>query len=198
MTVDLNGTGPKTVKVKSPKTLAHVVFRTANYRAMVDFYRDFLGAEITHENGTLAFLRYDEEHHRVAIIAIPGTNPKVQNAAGLEHVAFSYDSLDDLTLAYTQRKALGILPKWCTNHGPTTSMYYSDPDGNKIEMQGDNFDTAEAANDFMASKYFAENAIGTDFDPEELVQKVKAGEDHATIKKRVEIGPRELNNALDF
>ena len=197
MAVDLNGMG-QTVKVKAPKTLAHVVFRTGNYRAMVDFYRDFLGAEITHENGTLAFLRYDEEHHRVAIIAIPGTGPRERTASGLEHVAFSYDSLDDLTLAYTQRKALGILPKWCTNHGPTTSMYYNDPDGNKIEMQVDNFDTVEEANDFMTSKYFAENPIGTDFDPEELVKKVEAGENHAAIKKRVEIGPRGLANSLEF
>jgi catechol-2,3-dioxygenase len=191
MIVDTNGHGP-TVKVKSPKTLAHVVFRTGNYRAMVDFYRDFLGAEITHENGSLAFLRYDEEHHRVAIIAVPGTGPRERTAAGLEHVAFSYDSLSDLTLAYRQRKSLGIMPQWCTNHGPTTSMYYSDPDGNKIEMQVDNFDTAEEANDFMASKYFAENPIGTDFDPEDLVKKIEAGESHAAIKKRIEIGPRGL------
>lgn len=98
------------MKVKSPKTLAHTVFRTANYRGMVDFYRTFLGAEITHENGALAFLHYDEEHHRVAIIAVPGTVPRVRNAAGLEHVAFSYDSLDDHALACTQRKALSILP----------------------------------------------------------------------------------------
>ena len=197
MAVDLNGTH-STGKVKSPKTLAHVVFRTAHYRAMVDFYRDFLGAEITHENGTLAFLRYDEEHHRVAIIAIPGTEPRASRAAGLEHVAFSYDSLDDLTAAYAQRKALGIQPKWCTNHGPTTSMYYTDPDGNKIEMQVDNFDTAEEANDFMTSKYFSENPIGTDFDPEELLHKVNSGESHVAIKKRVEIGPRDLDNALEF
>ena len=191
MVVDINGTGSM-IKVKSPKALAHVVFRTANYRAMVDFYRDFLGAEVTHENGTLAFLRYDEEHHRVAIIAVPGTGPRVRTSAGLEHVAFAYGSLDDLTSAYAARKALGILPSWCTNHGPTTSMYYSDPDGNKIEMQVDNFDTPDEANEFMSSKFFAENPIGADFDPDELFSKVQAGESHAALKKRVEIGPRGL------
>lgn len=191
MTIESNGTSPVS-KVKSPKALAHVVFRTANYRAMVDFYRDFLGAEITHENGTMAFLRYDEEHHRIAIIAVPGTGPRVRTAAGLEHVAFSYDNLDDLTSAYATRKALGMLPNWCTNHGPTTSMYYSDPDGNKIEMQVDNFNTPDEANAFMSSNLFSENPIGTDFDPEELVRKVQAGESPAALKKRIEIGPRGL------
>jgi catechol-2,3-dioxygenase len=68
-------------------------------------------------------------------------------------------------------------------------MYYSDPEGNDIEMQVDNFDTPEEANDFMNSKLFAENPNGTDFDPEELVKKVQAGENQATVKKSIEIGP---------
>lgn len=42
-------------------------------------------------------------------------------------------------------------------------MYYTDPDGNLIETQVDNFDSAEEANGFMALKAFEENAIGTDF-----------------------------------
>lgn len=44
----------------------------------------------------------------------------------------------------------------------------------------------------MTSKYFAENPIGTDFDPEELVRKIQAGESHEVLKKRVEIGSRGL------
>lgn len=93
-------------------------------------------------------------------------------------------------LSYSQRKDLGIEPSWCVNHGPTTSIYYTDPDGNEIETQVDNFDTNDEANEFMASPYFAENPIGTDFDPEELIKRLKSGEDHSTIKRRIEIGPR--------
>ena len=71
-------------------------------------------------------------------------------------------------------------------------MYYKDPDGNSVETQVDNFDTAEEVNEFLASAQFAEKPIGTDFDPEELGRRVQSGEDHASIKKRIEIGPRGI------
>ncbi len=69
-------------------------------------------------------------------------------------------------------------------------MYYHDPDGNDIETQVDNFESADEANAFMRSEFFEMNPIGTDFDPEELVKRLEAGEDEAVIKKRVEIGKR--------
>ncbi|KIW79157.1 hypothetical protein Z517_05769 [Fonsecaea pedrosoi CBS 271.37] len=180
------------IEVKSPSSLAHVVLRTPNFKAMNDYYKTFLGAKASYENEILSLLTYDEEHHRVAIVAVPGTGPKVPKSAGLEHIAFTFNTLDDLTLAYRQRKEAGILPSWCVNHGPTTSIYYTDPDGNMIETQVDNFDTVDEANAFMASRAFAENPIGTDFDPEELIRRLESGEDHRSIKKRIENGPRGL------
>src|SRR5689334_5323453 len=95
--------GKRQVKVKSPSSLAHVVFRTSNYDAMVDYWQAFLGAEIIFQDSSLAFLRYDYEHHRIAIIRVPGTGAKVANSAGLEHVAFTYDTLQVLVTSYQQR-----------------------------------------------------------------------------------------------
>lgn len=173
-----------------PSSLAHVVFRTADIKPMVDFWSSFLGAERVFENEFIAFLRYDEEHHRVAIISEQGTLPRASNAAGLHHVAFSYASLKGLLQAYSLRVKLGIKPTWCVNHGPTTSIYYKDPDGNAIETQVDNFDTVEAANDFMMSGLFRDNPIGTDIDPDDLLRRLEAGADEKVLKTRVEIGPR--------
>ena len=76
------------------------------------------------------------------------------------------------------------------NHGRTTSIYYHDPDGNDIETQVENFEIVEKTNEFIRSPKFAENPIGTDFDPEELIKRLEAGEDEKIIKTRVEIGPR--------
>lgn len=170
--------------------MAHVVLRTGDFEAMVHYYKAFLGAEATYENSTFSFLTYDDEHHRVAIIGVPGTKAKQPGSAGLEHIAFAFDSLDDLALTYTQRKAWGITPTVCINHGPTTSIYYTDPDGNMIETQVDNFDTPEEATQFMMSEAFRINPIGTDFDPEDLIKRLESGESHGSIKKRIEIGPR--------
>lgn len=180
-------------QIKPPISLAHVVFRTANLQTMTEFWTTFLGGHVVHKDETIAFIRYDEEHHRVALIAVPHTTPRVPTAAGLEHVAFSYASLKDLADSYQARKARGILPHWCINHGPTTSIYYRDPDGNSIETQVDNFDQdKEAADAFMRGDLFRENPIGTDFDPEELVERLRRGEDQTQIKTRIEIGPRGL------
>lgn len=173
-----------------PSGLAHVVFRTANISALVEFWSTFLGAERVFENEFIAFLRYDEEHHRVAIINDQSTVPRPATAAGLHHVAFTYDTLQGLLKAWHLRVQLGIKPTWCVNHGPTTSIYYKDPDGNSIETQVDNFDTVEEANEFMTSRYFQENPIGVDIHPDELLRRLEAGEDEKVIKKRVEIGKR--------
>ncbi|EXJ76271.1 uncharacterized protein A1O5_00779 [Cladophialophora psammophila CBS 110553] len=181
-------------KITPPQNLAHVVLRTPRFKEMVEFYKTFLGAEATYENDFISFLTYDQEHHRIAIGAVPGTTDKVKTSAGLEHIAFAFASLEDLALAYRQRKAQGILPIWSVNHGPTTSIYYQDPDGNQIETQVDNFDTVEGANAFMASKEFAENPVGVDFDPEDLIKKLQAGHDPRELKKRENIGPRGLDS----
>ena len=67
------------------------------------------------------------------------------------------------------------------NHGPTTSMYYRDPDGNKVELQIDNYDDAQAMHDFMHSAQFEKNPIGVDFDPDELARGYHAGRPQAEL-----------------
>jgi catechol 2,3-dioxygenase-like lactoylglutathione lyase family enzyme len=181
-------------RVLSPTKLAHVVLRTHNFSKMVQFYKTFLGARATYENQFLSFLTYDNEHHRIAIGAMPVSGPADRTRGGLEHIAFAFDTLPDLLLAYRQRKEKGISPIWCVNHGPTTSIYYQDPDGNQIETQVDNFDTIEEANEFMGGKLFAENPVGVEFDPDELYQQLKNGADQRELKKRKEVGPRGIES----
>ncbi|KAH7336223.1 Glyoxalase/Bleomycin resistance protein/Dihydroxybiphenyl dioxygenase [Rhexocercosporidium sp. MPI-PUGE-AT-0058] len=178
--------------VIKPSHLAHIVLKTSpsQYGTMVSYYKTFLSADARFEEGPLTFLSYDEEHHRIAIISVPDTKPRDPKAAGLLHFAFTFNSLHDLALAYKQREANGIEPYWCVNHGPTTSMYYHDPDGNDIETQVDNFASLEEADAFMKSAEFAENPIGADFEPEELIKRLESGEDEAAIKKRANVGPR--------
>lgn len=189
MKVDFNNAGTTVVR---PRYLAHVVLKTMpeTFKGMVQFYKTFLNAEASYENDFLSFLTYDEEHHRVAIGVFPGTGPRAPGSAGLAHFAFTFANLHELALAYIQRKANGIVPFWCVNHGPTTSMYYKDPDGNEIETQVDNFDNNEDTDVFMRSPMFAENPIGTEFDPADLIRRLESGEDEKSIKKRLEIGKR--------
>ena len=73
---------------------------------------------------------------------------------------------------------------WCINHGPTTSIYYEDPDGNRLEFQSDNFDTREQLQDFALSMEFDKNPIGVNFDPAVLLAKLEAGVPVAELRKR--------------
>ncbi|EXA51260.1 hypothetical protein FOQG_10829 [Fusarium oxysporum f. sp. raphani 54005] len=179
-------------KVMSPEGLAHVVLRTSDLKRMQEFYTTFLGGTVTYGSEVISFITYDEEHHRIALLEVPDTKVKNPLTCGLEHIAFSFGSLSSLLLAYRQRKAKGIHPIWCVNHGPTTSIYYKDPDGNMLETQVDNFDTVYATTQFMTSESFAENPVGTDFDPEELISAIQKGVPESTLKQRKEIGARPM------
>ena len=77
---------------------------------------------------------------------------------------------------FERLKNLGIKPYWCINHGPTTSMYYRDPDGNQVELQIDNFPTIEELTGWMRSGAFAQNPIGVQFDPDRLCERYRRGD----------------------
>jgi catechol-2,3-dioxygenase len=160
----------------APTQLAHVVRRTSRFEAMLNWYQTVLGAHVVHSDGMLAFLTYDAEHHRIAIAQIPGLEDQPQMAAGTDHVAFTHADLGDLLYTYARLKSEGIEPYWCINHGPTTSMYYKDPDGNRVEFQVDNFPSADEANRWMHSGAFAANPIGVVFDPDDLLARYQGGE----------------------
>ena len=52
----------------SPKKLSHLVLQTNRRDQMVDWYCTVLGAEVLFQNKHIAFISYDDEHHRVAFI----------------------------------------------------------------------------------------------------------------------------------
>ena len=164
----------------SPIKLAHVVLRTKQYPEMVSWWKTFLEAEARHENDFLAFLSYDDEHHRIAIAHMPHLADPSGGAVGLEHFAFTYGSLEDLFGQYERMAAIGVKPYWTINHGMTLSAYYRDPDGNQIETQYDSM-TMDEADEFMAGPLFAANPIGINVDFDALIARWKSGESDESI-----------------
>ena len=163
-----------------PVKLAHIVRRTSRFEEMLRWYQTVLGAHVVHADEMLAFLTYDDEHHRIAIARLPGLEDQPPLAAGTDHVAFTHADLGDLLYTYARLKRESIEPYWCINHGMTTSMYYKDPDGNKIEFQVDHFAAAADGTGWMR-KNFAANPIGVVFDPEALLARYRAGEPTETL-----------------
>jgi catechol-2,3-dioxygenase len=162
--------------IVKPQKLAHVVRRTGRFDELVQWYCVVLGAEVVHSDGMLAFLTYDDEHHRIAIANLPGLDEQPAMAAGTDHIAFTYGDLGDLLQTYRRLKAVGIEPFWSVNHGPTISFYYKDPDGSRVELQVDTMPSGEAIDAWMRSGEFAANPIGVVFDPDDLLRRYEAGE----------------------
>lgn len=170
--------------IASPIKLAHIVFKTSRFEEMIAWYELVLNATAAFKDEGIAFLAYDDEHHRVAFINIPGLAEQPPKINGMHHVAFTYATLEQLLNNHARLADMGIEPAWSVNHGPTTSLYYTDPDGNQLEFQVDNYDTVEEAGEFFFTDAFAANPIGVDFDPVALRERLMAGEKEQELKRR--------------
>jgi hypothetical protein len=53
-----------------------------HFQPMAQYYKTLLGAHAPYENDFLSFLTYDKEHHRIAIIGVPQTDPKAPPPVG--------------------------------------------------------------------------------------------------------------------
>jgi catechol 2,3-dioxygenase-like lactoylglutathione lyase family enzyme len=155
-----------------PSRMAHMVLRCAKRDETVKFYMRLFQASLVFQDDVLAFITFDEEHHRLAFFNMPDVAPRVTHMAGVHHIAYSYDSIGALLKTYARLKGEGVLPFWCINHGPTTSFYFRDPEGNDVELQADNGDDPGA---YFHSDSFAQNPIGVEFDADELVRMWQAG-----------------------
>ena len=159
----------------APVKVAHFVLCTSDFDALAEWYCSVLDAQVVHRNKKIAFASFDDEHHRIAFVDRGFDKNPDSERNGVDHVAFTYATLGDLLSNYVRLRDEGILPERTINHGMTTSMYYRDPDGNRIELQVENFTDPQDGIDFMNGPIFDANPIGVLFDADELVQRFEAG-----------------------
>ncbi|KRB85538.1 biphenyl 2,3-dioxygenase [Sphingomonas sp. Root710] len=163
--------------------MAHMVIKTHRFQEVVEWYKTVLQTDVVFQNERVVFLTFDDEHHRIAIAHTPDIQSYSPGQCGIDHVAYSYGSLGELIHTYERLKAANIVPHWCINHGPTTSFYYKDPDGIRVELQVDNL-AAVDPRAFFGTDVFARNSVGVDFDPDVLAAKFHAGVDEAELMKQ--------------
>lgn len=160
---------------------AHAVLKTRDhYEKMKEFYCTALDGEIVFGDERTAFVRFDDEHHRLLILNSPNSDVPKSDMIGLDHLAYTFGSLGDLLAAQDRLGALGYQTYCPINHGLTHALYYKDPDGNRVELQVDNFSNMDDAVEFMTSTYGV-NPIGTSFDPDEYRERLRNGESEESI-----------------
>lgn len=76
-------------------------------------------------------------------------DPEKSHYVRLQHIAFAYDTLDDLLGSHARLKRLGIIPKLAADHGVGMSFYYEDPDENMVELNVSNYASEWIATEHM-------------------------------------------------
>ena len=123
------------------KALGHVVLRVTDRARAERFYNGLLGLPICarfDEGGMkMAFFTLGN-HHDFAVMEVAGEQAeRAPTAVGLDHVAFNIGTtLDELREAKRRLEAAGIAPR-PVDHEVTKSLYFTDPDGNGIELYVD-------------------------------------------------------------
>ena len=163
-----------------PLKLAHVVYMTRRYEEMLEWYEAVFEAKVQYQNPALAFLTFDDEHHRFALVNMSVFNPEgvetnAVSKVGVNHLGYTFANAGELLDNYDRLQQIGISPYWSVHHGVTLSMYYRDPDGNRMEFQVDCCANDDEAHAFMHSEAFAANPVGVDYDADALLAQYRNG-----------------------
>jgi catechol 2,3-dioxygenase len=123
------------------KKIGHVLLRVADLEKSTTFYRDVLGfrvAEQDAEHGNDVFLTLGDDFHTLDLVqhASPESaeRPDPRNRIGVAHIAFQVASYGALHDAYATLQEHGVEIERAIDHVNQRSMYFSDPDGNRLEI----------------------------------------------------------------
>jgi catechol 2,3-dioxygenase len=124
------------------RKLGHIVLKVRDARKSKDFYTRVLGLQVAHEDYEqgAVFLSFGVQHHDLALFELASTEAAAATAPGLHHTAWQLGSFEELQAAYRELGAMGIAVDATIAHNVTRSLYFHDPDGNRVELYCDLFD----------------------------------------------------------
>lgn len=116
-------------------SLGHVGLFCNDLEAMREFYTGVLGLKITDESAErqMVFLsaRPDDEHHEIFL-----TSGRMgdQDVKIVQQISFHVDSIDEVRDFHRLFQSMGIKIDSVVTHGNTASVYFRDPEGNRLEI----------------------------------------------------------------
>ena len=121
------------------RKLGHIVLNVRDAAKSRDFYTRTLGLRISHEDlkQGAVFLSFGREHHELALFQMATGKPPEASQPGLHHMAWQLGSFEELQAAYRDLKAMGVPVESTVEHNVTRSVYFRDPDGNRVELYCD-------------------------------------------------------------
>ena len=121
------------------RKLGHVVLKVRDAQASKAFYSRVLGLQVAHEDRQrgAVFLSFGTEHHDLALFQLATGDAPEATQPGLHHTAWQLESFEALQDAYRELGRLGIAVESTVEHNVTRSVYFHDPDGNRVELYCD-------------------------------------------------------------
>jgi catechol-2,3-dioxygenase len=122
----------------SPVRLNHAVLFVADVERSIRFYTSVFQMDVIDRVPRMnaAFLRLPRSgnHHDLGLFGVgAGAAPVRPGAVGLYHLAWQYETIDELAAAKRVLIEAGAYTGE-SSHGATKSLYGADPDGNQFEL----------------------------------------------------------------
>ena len=121
------------------RKLGHVVLKVRDARKSKEFYTRALGLKVAYddpEHGAV-FLSFGTQHHDLALFQLATGPAPEEGQPGLHHTAWQLGSFQELQAAHRELGDLGIAVESTIEHNVTRSVYFHDPDGNRVELYCD-------------------------------------------------------------
>ena len=121
----------------APAALSHFGIHVTDIARMEEFYTRALGLLVS-DRGTLAhgptlvFLSRDpDEHHQLVLVT---GRPAGGGYNVVNQISFKLPSLADLKEAHARMREEGVKEFRIVTHGNAWSVYFADPEGNRVEL----------------------------------------------------------------
>jgi catechol-2,3-dioxygenase len=115
--------------------VGHVVLNVRDLDASIAFYTTALGMELVTHNTKrqMAFLSFGTQHHDIALCQAPSGAER--GIIGINHIAMQIEGgVEELKQLYGQLLTAEAQIDRTTEHSTTLSVYFFDPDGNRLEI----------------------------------------------------------------
>jgi catechol-2,3-dioxygenase len=121
------------------RKLGHVVLKVRDVQKSKEFYTRALGLKVAYEQTQwgAVFLSVGEQHHDLALFQLATGDTPAATQPGLHHMAWQVGSFAELQAAYRELRDQGVTVDAAIEHNVTRSIYFADPDGNRVELYCD-------------------------------------------------------------